>query len=101
MGDLTRFTTAAEQDKLAGIKLDDGDVGHFMDLVGKGLVAAAQRHEAAVQDDMALSAEVIVRLQRPVKGDDGQIEILTGTETVVGRLTARKVYKDPADTIQA
>lgn len=96
MGELTRYTTEKERANIVGINLDEMDVEHVMDLVRKGLVSAAQRHEAAVQDDMALSAEVTVSLRRPVQGADGQIDILTGSETISGRLTARKVYEDPA-----
>jgi hypothetical protein len=92
---LTRFTTAEERANIVGVDLDAGDVTHFMDLVEKGLVSAAAEHEAAVQNDMALSAEVTIRLSRPVRADDGQVAEVVGREIVTGRVTARKVYADP------
>ncbi len=93
---ITRYTTAEEQANIVGVNLSDSDVDHFMDLVRKGLVSAASRHESAVQDDMALSAEVSIRLGRPVRAHDGAIEEVVGRETVEGRLVAHKVYADPA-----
>jgi hypothetical protein len=92
---LTRYTTKEEQDNIAGVQLDPGDVEHFMDLVNKGLISAAGRHDAAVQNDMGLSAEVTVRLSRPVAAGDGQIEEVVGREVVTGRLKASKVFIDP------
>ena len=94
MTGLTRYTTDEERANIVGVNLDDVGVDHFMDLVRKGLVQAASRHEAAVQDDMALSAEVSIRLSRPVKAASGEIEEVVGRETVEGRITARKVYAD-------
>lgn len=93
--DLTRYTTDAEKANIVGVNLDENDVTHFMDLVSKGLVTAAAKHDDAVQDDMALSAEVSVRLSRPVRAADGAIEEVVGREVVSGHLTARKVYADP------
>lgn len=92
---LTRYTTDAERANIVGVNLSDTDVDHFMDLVRKGLVTAAGRHDAAVQDDMALSAEVSIRLSRPVRAEDGTVDEVVGRETVEGRLMARKVYADP------
>ena len=94
--DLTRYTTPAEKANIVGVDLDPTDVTHFMDLVSKGLVTAAAKHDDAVQDDMALSAEVSVRLSRPVRNADGEVEEVVGREVVTGHLTARKVYADPA-----
>jgi hypothetical protein len=96
VADLTRYTTDAERENIVGVNLSDQDVDHFMDLVRKGLVTAASRHDAAVQDDMALSAEVSIRLSRPVRAEGGDVEEVVGREVVEGRLTARKVYADPA-----
>lgn len=93
---LTRFTTPEERRNIVGVTLAENDVTHFMDLVNKGLTEAVSVHDSAVQDDMALSAEVTIRLSRPVKAEDGAIEEVVGREVVTGRLTARKVYEDPA-----
>ncbi|WP_018588699.1 hypothetical protein [Salinispora arenicola] len=95
MNHLTRYTTAQERQNIAGVTLADEQVSYFMDMVSKGLTGAVQAHDSAVQDDMALSAEVTVRLSRPVQTDDGTVEEVVGREVVTGRLTARKVYKDP------
>lgn len=92
---LTRYTTDTERANIVGVNLADTDVDHFMDQVRKGLVTAASRHDAAVQDDMALSAEVSIRLSRPVRADGGEVEEVVGREVVEGRLMARKVYADP------
>lgn len=96
MNQLTRYTTPQERQNIAGVTLADDQVSYFMDMVSKGLAGAVQAHDSAVQDDMALSAEVTVRLSRPVKTDDGTVEEVVGREVVTGRLTAHKVYKDPA-----
>jgi hypothetical protein len=92
---LTRYTTDEERDNIAGVVLDPADVADFMELVSKGLISAAGRHDAAVQNDMGLSAEVTVRLSRPVATDEGTVEEVVGRETVTGRLQARKVFIDP------
>src|SRR5689334_6028021 len=92
---LTRYTTPEERDNIAGDGLNPTDVETFMDLVGKGLISAANRHDAAVQNDMGLSAEVTVRLSRPVATDDGVIDEVVGREVVTGRLQAQKVFIDP------
>ena len=92
---ITRYTTEQERDNIAGVVLDPSDVQHFMDLVSKGLITAAGRHDSAVQADMGLSAEVTVRLSRPVVGDNGDLEELVGRETVTGHLKAHKVFIDP------
>ena len=97
---LTRYTTPEERDNIAGVVLDPSDVATFMDLVGKGLISAAGRHDSAVQNDMGLSAEVTVRLSRPVATDDGDIEELVGREVVTGRLHAQKVFIDPTKAPQ-
>lgn len=93
---LTRYTTDAERENIVGVNLSDTDVDHFMDQVRKGLVSAAGRHDSAVQDDMALSAEVSIRLSRPVRAEGGAVEEVVGREVVEGRLAARKVYADPS-----
>jgi hypothetical protein len=93
---LTRYTTPEERQNIAGVTLDEADVSHFMDLINKGLITAAAQHDGAVQEDMGLSAEVSVRLGRPVRAADGSVEELVGREVVEGKIKARKVFKDPA-----
>lgn len=91
---LTRYTTEEERANIVGVTVNDQDLQHVLDLVSKGVVQAAQRHEAAVQDDMALSYAVSVELARPVQGDNGQPEIFRSREEITGRLTATKHYAD-------
>ncbi|MFJ4623629.1 hypothetical protein [Streptomyces sp. NPDC088812] len=94
---VTRYTTPEERANISGIELDPGDVEHVMDLVNKGLVSAAAMHEGAVQEDMALSAEVTVTLTRGgIAGADGKVDELVGTEKVGGTIHARKTFLDPA-----
>ncbi|MEU5108450.1 hypothetical protein AB0H07_40380 [Streptomyces sp. NPDC021354] len=94
---VTRYTTDEERTNIAGITLNDNDVAHVMDLVSKGLVSAAAMHEAAVQEDMALSAKVTVQLTRGgIAGAEGGVEELTGTEEITGEIRASKVFLDPA-----
>lgn len=92
---LTRLTTQEERENIAGITLDQGTVDYFLDLVNKGLVSAAAAHDDAVQEDMALSAEVTIRLNRPARADNGEVVEVVGRELVTGQLKARKVFKDP------
>ncbi len=94
---LTRYTTAEEQAHIVGIDLDPTDVAHFLDLVEKGLVTSAAAHEAAVQNDMGLHAEVSVRLSRPVADGEGGVDEVIGRETVTGKIQARKVFDDPGN----
>ncbi|MFE4263508.1 hypothetical protein [Streptomyces sp. NPDC056883] len=97
MDAVTRYTTDEEKANIAGIDLNPDDVAHVMDLVHKGLVGAAAMHEAAVQEDMALSAKVTVTLTRGgIATADGAVEELTGTEEVTGLVRASKVFLDPA-----
>ncbi|KOG63995.1 hypothetical protein ADK76_10820 [Streptomyces griseoflavus] len=94
---VTRYTTPEEKANIAGIDLNADDVDYVMDLVKKGLVGAAALHEAAVQEDMALGANVTVALTRGgIAAEDGGDEELTGTEEVTGTIRARKIFLDPA-----
>jgi len=93
--DRTRLTTPGERENIAGIELDPTEVDHFMDLVRKGLVEAASAHDAAVQDNFGLRAEVAVRLTRSVADADGSVSEIVGDEVVGGHVGARKVYKNP------
>ncbi|GAA3086127.1 hypothetical protein GCM10020000_85900 [Streptomyces olivoverticillatus] len=93
---VTRYTTDAERANIVGIELNPDDVAHVMDMVNKGLVGAAAMHEAAVQEDMALSAKVTVQLTRGgIAGADGNVEELTGTEEITGTVRASKIFLDP------
>ncbi|GGU37763.1 hypothetical protein [Streptomyces violascens] len=93
---VTRYTTDTERANIIGIDLDPDDVAHVMELVGKGIIGAAAMHEAAVQEDMALSAKVTVQLTRGgIAGADGGVEELTGTEEITGTVRATKIFLDP------
>ncbi len=93
---VTRYTTPEEKENIAGIDLDADDVQHVLDLVNKGLVGAAALHEAAVQENMALGANVIVSLTRGgIAAGDGSVEDLTGTEEITATIRARKIFLDP------
>ena len=94
---VTRYTTPEERANISGIELDHGDVEHVMGLVRKGLVGAAAMHEGAVQEDMALTANVTVTLTRGgIADDDGKVGELVGEEEVGGTIRARKQFLDPA-----
>lgn len=94
---VTRYTTPEEQANISGIELNTDDVAHVMDLVKKGLVGAAAMHEGAVQEDMALTANVTVTLTRGgIADEDGKVGELVGTEEVGGTIRARKQFLDPA-----
>jgi len=99
--DLTRRTTAEEQKNIVGIDLDGGDVDKFMEMFRKGLVSATALHEAAVQNNMALSVEATVRIGRPVREDDGTIGEIVGREVVSGRIEATKRYADDSGQSQS
>jgi hypothetical protein len=99
-GELTRLTTDEERDRISGIALDDADVAHVLDLVGKGLISAAQKHENAVQDNFGLRATVTVSLGRLVGDADGQPVPLEGAETIEADVRGRKNYKDGAAPIE-
>jgi hypothetical protein len=91
---VTRYTTPEERAKVERIDLDPKDIDEFMELLKKGLVEAAGAHDAAVQNNIALSAEVSVRLSRPVYNEKlNLVEELVGTSTVKSALSASKIYK--------
>lgn len=91
---VTRYTTPDERASVERIDLNPEDVDQFMELLRNGLVEAASAHDAAVQNNMALTAEVSVRLSRPVYNEnEDKVEQLTGSTTVSGNLGAKKVFK--------
>lgn len=98
--EVTRYTTAEERDKIAGIEFEAEDIDHFIDLLRKGLVEAASVHEGAVQENFGLSVTTSIRLSRPVRGEDGNVTELAGEEKVEGRVRARKVFHDPDSSSQ-
>ena len=89
---LTRYTTDEERENIVGVTVKDEDLAAVLDLVSKGIIQAAQRHEDAVQDDMALSVAVSIDLSRPVRGESGEPEIFSSDHMVRTRLTAQKHY---------
>lgn len=92
---VTRYMTPDERAKVERIDLNPEDVDQFMELLRNGLVEAASAHDAAVQNNMALTAEVSVRLSRPVYNEtEDKVEQLTGSTTVSSNLEAKKVFKE-------
>jgi hypothetical protein len=93
--EITRFTTPEERANTAGIELLEEDLDHFMDLLRKGLIEAAAEHVTAVQCNFALSAEMSIRLSRPVRNDKGEVTELVGRNMLEGTIRARKIFVDP------
>jgi len=91
---VTRYTSAEEREKIERIELNDEDIHHFMELLKNGLIEAASVHDAAVQDNMALSAEFSVKLSRPVYNEKtDSVESLSGKSEINSVVRARKVFK--------
>jgi hypothetical protein len=93
--ELTRYLTAEEREKIDRIELDPHDLEQFMKLMKQGLLRAACRHDAAVQDNFALRAETSIRLTRPVyNSETGLVDQLVGDSQVGGEIRGKKIYKD-------
>ena len=91
---VTRYTTDEEREKIKRIDVNPEDIENVMELLRNGLIEAAGSHDAAVQDNMALSAEFTVRLSRPVYNkDEDSVEELVGKKEVKTTVRAKKVYK--------
>ncbi|NHU42994.1 hypothetical protein [Rhodococcus sp. A14] len=98
---VTRYTTEEERAKVERIELDPDDLDGFMDLLRKGLLEAASTHDAAVQNCMNLTAELSIRLSRPVYNEERDlVENLEATEIVRGELRAKKIMKEDTGTIE-
>lgn len=96
---VTRYATRTERAQVERIELDPKELDGFMDLLRKGLIEAAAFHDAAVQNCMALNAELSIRLSRPVYNEKtDQVEDLVGSNVVRGALKAKKVMKGSRKT---
>ncbi|BCJ65703.1 hypothetical protein [Polymorphospora rubra] len=93
---LSRFTTPEERANVSGINLNESDVDQFLEMMKKGLLNSAAVHEAAVQDNFGLRAEVTVRLSRPVNDGTGGIAEVESFAKHGGEIRASKEYIDPA-----
>lgn len=89
---LTRYTTAEEREKIKGVSFKQEEVEKFMEMVQKGLLEAASAHEAAVQDNMTLSAEVSIKLSRPVQNKNDGVDHLKGKSKTTMKIQANKEY---------
>lgn len=98
---VTRYTTDEERANIIGIDLDPTDVQDLLGRIEMGLVSAAAMHEAAVQENMGLSAHVTVTLSRGgVQNADGGTDEVVGTEEIAGVIKARKTFVDEANKPQ-
>ena len=93
---LTRYLTEEERAQVERIELDPDDLEQFMRLIKQGLLRAASRHDAAVQDNFALRAETSIRLSRPVLNTEtGDVDQLAGEAEISSQIRGKKVYIDP------
>ncbi|MYU01445.1 MULTISPECIES: hypothetical protein [unclassified Streptomyces] len=93
---LSRFTTPDERANISGINLNESDVDQFLSMMKQGLLSAASAHDAAVQDNFGLRADVSVRLSRPVNDGQGGIAEVETFTMEGGEIRASKEYIDPA-----
>lgn len=93
---LSRFTTDAERANISGINLNEADVDQFLTMMKKGLLSAAGVHDAAVQDNFGLRADVTVRLSRPINDGAGGVTEVESFSAETGEIRASKAYIDPA-----
>jgi hypothetical protein len=99
---VTRYTTPSEREQIKGIEIDARDLDEFMDKMRKGMIAAADAHKHAVQDNFAMRVEGTVRLSRPVyDSTSDQVDELVGLGKVNGQVSAVKAYKKPGAQVSA
>lgn len=92
----SRFTTQEERANISGINLNESDVDQFLGMMKKGLLNSASVHDAAVQDNFGLRADVTVRLSRPVNDGNGGLSEVESFTMEGGEIRASKQYVDPA-----